>query len=180
MKTAGRRGRTSPAVAIVGALAAAWGSVAPALAAAPHAFGMVGVARQQTAVLNVVLTEPDGGDRGCRVVLSFVDARGRVLHDRAGNEVSQSFVLIGNVAASLHLRAVEVLGGGASRRSIRPVVSFPPETEGSTECTSLVATIEIVAQDGSTSLFDTIGEPCPADPPPPCPYRRILGDIIGH
>src|SRR5437867_13354608 len=43
-------------------------------------FGMIGIARTQTARLNIVATAPDGGDLPpCRVQLQFRDGRGALI-----------------------------------------------------------------------------------------------------
>src|SRR5262245_48193118 len=67
--------------------------------------GMVGLARTQTAILNAVLTQPpDPVAPACVMVLSFVDASGRLFHDAAGAEITKRVELRGNVAQSILLR----------------------------------------------------------------------------
>src|SRR5262245_20625133 len=54
----------------------------------PPAFGMVGLARSQTAILNVVLAPvPEDVQPPCLVDLSFADASGRSFRDAAGHDV---------------------------------------------------------------------------------------------
>jgi hypothetical protein len=167
------RGRQAAALAV--GLAAALGAGATARAAAPHTFGMVGLARSQTAYLHAVLTRPpDTAHPGCRVTLSFVDARGQVFHDRAGNEVKETFVLRDNVASTLRLRSSDALAAGESRTLMRGVVSYPPETEGRSDCRSIMVVKEIAGVSGRGRVIDSIGEPCEDIPSPPCPRREII------
>lgn len=109
-------------------------------------FGMVGLSRTQTAVLNVVLTgTPDDRRPACRRVLSFVDGQGRRFHDSAGNEVSRQVELRGNAAESLTLRSRDVLGDGQLRAPIRAVLTAPHDDGTASDCRGLVATLEIVS-----------------------------------
>jgi hypothetical protein len=119
----------------------------------PPAFGMIGLARTQTAILNAVLTEAGGGTRtGCHVVLSFVDAAGEPLHEAAGNPVSQKVTLHGGAAQSLHLPAVQALPAGQVRVPIRAVIGAGPEPAAA-DCGGLVTTLEIVNARGRTTVF---------------------------
>jgi hypothetical protein len=139
----------------------------------PPAFGMVGLARTQTAVLSVVVTPvPDDGapppdpddSRRCRMVLSFVGGNGEAFHDAAGNEVSRLVTLRGRAAASLTLRAQDVLTGTQLRTPIRPVLAPPPDDSVPSDCRRLVATLEIVGPLGATQILYS---PPPDDQAPP-------------
>jgi hypothetical protein len=142
------------------------------------AFGMVGLARTQTAVLNVVLSPvpedgspPPDDDRSCRVVLSFVGASGEPFHDAAGNEIKKMVTLRRQVAGSLTLRSQDVLTGTQVRAPIRAVLTPVPNDGAPAACRRLVATLEIVGPLGATQLLYT---PPPDDnqPPPDDNLRR--------
>lgn len=163
----------------------------------PARFGMVGLARTQMAVLNAVLAVPipNDGRSSCRLVLSFVDGQGRPFHDASGSEVSKLIELRGGAADSIRLRAADVLLDGQLRIPIRAVVT-PVPNDGSpvpedgtpvpddgipvpddgipvpndgvpSDCTGLVATLEIVGPLGATQLLYTPipndGQPVPND-----------------
>jgi hypothetical protein len=168
--TGGRR-----AGVLAAGLSAALGLAAPALAFDPQpeppAFGMVGLARSQSASLTAVLTQPpDPSHEGCGVTLSFVDEAGKVLKDAAGTPLVREYVLTGNVARSLVVRAEDVLGDGQTRRAIRAVVADLPGKDAPTECVGLVATFEIVASTGATTIAQQLSVEPPRDPCPPAPY----------
>jgi hypothetical protein len=146
----------------------------------PPAFGVVGIGRGQFAVLNAVLTQPvpddsspppDDNRSGCRLVLSFVGADGRTLLDASGAEAKKSVELRGGVAESLVLQAADVLADGQLRRSIRAVMIGPPDDSIPSDCTGLVATMEIVGPNGWTQvLYAPIPDdnsPVPDDGAPP-------------
>jgi hypothetical protein len=163
-----RRGRV---VVVVAALAAVVGVAAAGVGRAQRqelpAFGMVGLARGQVAVLNLVdVGFPDGRD-ACRVTAAFVDETGQVLHDRAGNPVQQTFLLRPNVAVALRLRAEDILGNRQVRRTTRVVLADPGDDVPS-NCGCLVANRELVAANGIT-LLDIYGKPPGGggNPPPP-------------
>jgi hypothetical protein len=163
-------------VAVASALTAVVGAAVAVAAERTElpAFGLVGLARGQTAVLNLVDVGLPSGRPTCQVTAAFVDATGQVLHDRAGNPVQQTFVLRPNVAASLRLRAEDVLGNRQLRRSTR-VVLVPSETAPS-DCACLVANREIVAPNGAT-LLDERGQPPNGggNPPPPPICEQFIG-----
>src|SRR5262245_27908923 len=109
----------------------------------PPAFGMMGLARTQWAILNAVLTQPpDPAAPACEMVLSFVDAGGRLFHDAAGNELTKRVSLRGNVAQSIVVRSQDVVPDGQFRTSIRGVVQPPdPGQPPDPQCVGLVATV---------------------------------------
>jgi hypothetical protein len=116
------------------------------------AFGMVGLARTQTAVLNVVLNPtPDDGHPPCMLELSFVDAAGHVFRDAAGLEVKKTVELRGNVAASLVLRWQDAIPDGQLRVPMRAVAQ--PVPAAGTECSGLAASLEIVDALGMTRVL---------------------------
>jgi hypothetical protein len=129
------------------------------------AFGMVGVARRQTAILNAVLTHAPNGDHpGCAVTMSFVDATGTVFRDRTGTEVKKRVVLRDNVADSLLLPAADVLGVFERRKSIRAAVVETPDPGAVSDCCALTLTLEIVGATGSTSELALPRAPNPPNP----------------
>lgn len=164
------RGKRRAALA---AMAVLVGVAAPALVFAVTSelpvFGMLGLGRGRAAVLHLVLVHPPNPlHPGCRVTASFVDARGQVFHDRAGNPVEQTFALRDNVAAALTLRAADILATGETRKPIRAVLTDPPDDGTPSDCTCLVATEEIVGASGRTDL-SIYGQRPPGggNPPPP-------------
>lgn len=166
-----RDGRWTRVIALVVGLAAVLAMAEPALAfdlqPEPHAFGMVGLARSQRAVLNAVQTQPSTDpDRGvCEITLSFVDAGGQTFRDPAGNEVKQTFVLRGSQAVMIGLRASDILGETGRRKPIRPVTAT-----NSCACVGVVATWEIVSPGGAATSTGELGyrSPNPPDPPGGC------------
>jgi len=136
-------------------------------------FGMVGLARTQTAVLSAVLTSPtpDDGRAACRMVLSFVDAQGRPFHDAAGGAVSELIELRGGAAQSIRLRSGDVLRSDQLRIPIRAVLTPTPDDGLASHCSGLVATLEIVSALGVTEVLHS---PTPDDGLPPPDDRRGL------
>jgi len=119
----------------------------------PPKFGIVGVARDQAVVLNAVLGEPpDDGHPGCLVDLSFVGADGNTLVNAAGQAISLRTTLRGNVAQKLAFRAENVMREGQLRLPIRAVLADTPDDGTPSDCTGLIATVELVAPNGWTTL----------------------------
>jgi hypothetical protein len=119
----------------------------------PPRFGIVGLARDQSAVLNVVLgVPPDPGHPGCQAVLSFAGADGRTLVTSSGAEIKKLVALRGSAAKRLSFRAADVLPEGQQRLSLRAVVDLPPDPDAPSDCTGLIATVELVAPNGWTTL----------------------------
>jgi hypothetical protein len=157
-----------PVVFLAGALALA-GSPGASAEELPI-FGMQGLARGQTATLNLVIVQPPDDDRpACRVTASFVDANGEVLRDAAGNAIEETLTLRPEVAAQLSVEAAEVLGRREQRKSIRPVLVSPPDDGTPSDCTCLVATRETVDSSGRTSASDYGQRPPGGGNPPPPP-----------
>jgi hypothetical protein len=130
----------------------------------PPAFGMVGMSQTQTAMLNAVLTHAADSTRpGCDVVLSFVDADGAPFHDAAGTEITKRVTLKGARAESLRLRPSEAMPDGQMRAPIRAVVTLPPDPMEPSDCTGLVATLELVSRRGLTQTL--YASPALAAPP---------------
>jgi hypothetical protein len=172
-QTAARESRPRARGLAVG-LSAALGLAAPALAFNPQpeppAFGMVGLGRYQSASLTAVLTQPaDPSHPGCGVMLSFVDETGNVLKDAAGNKFVKKYVLTGNVARSLVLRAEDILADGQTRKAIRAVVADLPDADAPTACVGMVAVFEIIAPNGWTAVVQELSISPPRDPCPPDP-----------
>jgi hypothetical protein len=151
-------------------LGAAWLAAAGPAAAfnpqpEPPAFGMMGLARTQWALLTAVLTQPpDPGAPACEMALSFVDSTGRLLNDAAGNPLTRRVSLRGNVAASLQVRSQDVIPDGQLRFAIRGVVQPPdPGQPPDPQCVGLVATVEIVDLLGATRVL-AVSQIHPPDP----------------
>jgi hypothetical protein len=135
----------------------------------PPRFGIVGLARGQTAVINAVLGEPPDDNRpACLLVLSFVGADGRTLAGAGGRESRKVVALRGNVAASLSVRAADVLDEGQLRLPIRAVLGNPPDDGVPSDCRGLLASVEIVGPLGHTQLYvpPDPGHPPDTDVPP--------------
>lgn len=149
----------------------------------PPAFGMIGLARGQFAVLSAVLVgppddgtpppddqlpPPDDNRPACRLILAFVGADGRTLVDAAGLPTQKTVALRGGIAGSLMLRATDVLGTGQLRRPIRAVVVGPPDDDAPSDCRGLVATMELVNALGWTEVLyaPAVQPPDPVQPPP--------------
>jgi hypothetical protein len=131
------------------------------LTAAAVIFGMVGLARTQTAVLNVVLTPtPDDGRPPCVLDLSFVDASGHVFRSAAGLDVAKRVTLRRNVADSLALRWQDVVPAGQLRAPIRAVAAPTPDGGNQAGCTGLAVSLEIVDALGFTHV---LYQPTPDD-----------------
>jgi len=115
-------------------------------------FGPVGIARGQTAVLNVVLLEvpPDP----CRATLSFYDAAGDLLGNREEPATAEVTLEEPNVTASFELPAVQALGEGQVRAEILPAVQAPPNP-----CADLVATLEVYGPGAATQIYWTTPGP---------------------
>ncbi|MBM3819968.1 MAG: hypothetical protein FJW14_13260 [Acidimicrobiia bacterium] len=159
------------AVAAAGAalvMIAAWPAIVRAFNPQPDPpgkpFGMVGLARMQTARLNVVNLgsgDPPGeaDPPGCRVTLGFVDGTGRSFTDRMGMEIVSEASLMPGEATHLDLRAGDALRDRGTRRvQIRPGIDPGSEVGGAvphlSPCTGLVATLEIFdSATGATTLL---------------------------
>ena len=119
----------------------------------PPGFGIVGVARDQSAVLNVVLgIPPDTGHPGFQAVLSFAGADGRTLVSASGDQIKKLVTLRGGAARRLSFRAADVMPEGQQRLPLRAVVEHPPDADVPSDCTGLIATVELVAPNGWTTL----------------------------
>ena len=159
--------------------AVAWAvaSVAVLMAAAPlsaelPAYGMMTVGRRQTAVLHAVLThQPSADHPGCRLTASFVDAQGDTLTNAAGLPIQASWVLKDNVAASLSLRAADVLGDLEARKLVRPAV-LEDTAAGASDCCALTLTVEVSSSFGGTSLVAYPRFPNPPSPICLAPIER--------
>jgi hypothetical protein len=146
-------------IAWVVGVAALVGMSGPVKAEPPlPAFGMAGLATGQVAILTLVLTDaPD--DLDCRVRGAFVNATGQVFIDATGHEVMKDFTLQPNVADTLRLRSADILAGQA-RTLIRAVLTPVPNDPTESDCTRLIANVEIVnASTGETSVLIYPAEP---------------------
>jgi hypothetical protein len=134
-------------------------------------FGMVGIARDQGAVINAVMANPpDDGHPGCRLVLTFVGADGRTLVNSSHTEIKKLVTLRGSTAERLAFRAADVIPENQLRLPIRAVLASPPDDGTPSACTGMVATLELVAPNGWTTLSQGL-PPCDdtdADPSNDC------------
>jgi hypothetical protein len=175
----------------VGAFASAQTLVPATEAAKFPTFGMIGLAKGQVAILNLVLSEPPADDHpGCQVTASFVDAQGIVFNDLGGNPVKETFTLQPQIASDLKLPAAQILEIGQLRKPIRAVVTAAANTTEnfaalrssatsavetpSSRCTCLVANVELVNPNGQTAIVD-YGKPSPPDPINPLPSAPTDG-----
>jgi hypothetical protein len=177
-------------VALGVALASAQTLVPATEAAKLPTFGMIGLAKGQVAVLNLVLSEPPAADHpGCQVTASFVDAQGMVFNDLSGNPVKETFTLQPQIASEFKMHAAQVLEVGRLRKPIRAVVTAAPtenlnlaaqrssltsDVETPSRCTCLVANVELVNPTGQTAIVD-YGKPNPPDPINPLPSAPTDG-----
>jgi hypothetical protein len=124
---------------------------------------MVGLAEEQTAILNVVVVDERGADRAsCVLNLSFVDENGIIVVDTTGDPLARDVELRPGVAAALSLRAEDLELD--QRKPIRAVLARPDDDRLS-DCTGLVPTLEIVNDDGETQVL--YYPPDPVHPPDP-------------
>jgi hypothetical protein len=180
-------------------VALAWGGAARLHAIEPPEpdFGLVGIARGETARLSLVLCDGsvrpgDGSVRlcdgsvvpgvaaACSVSIGFVDATGDPIRDRSGRAVAVTRRLRLGVATSLDLSSSEVLAGGRLRRSFRPVVRVlqeppepdiePPDPDAVNPCAGLVRTLEVF--DTATGRTSFVYAPSPRFTEPPEPEHR--------
>jgi hypothetical protein len=122
--------------------------------------GMVGIARDQRAVISAVMASPpDDSHPGCRLVLSFVGADGQTLVDSSRAEIKKLVTLRGNVAERLAFRAADVMPENQLRLPIRAVLGNPPDDGIPSHCAAVLVTVELVAPNGWTILNQS---------PPPC------------
>jgi hypothetical protein len=158
------------ALATVGALAA-WAAiqvraVEPDSGDRPSRFGMVGIARAQTARLNVVNVRaqaPDSGDLPsgpCRVELQFLDSQGMVLKM---SEVSLApgqagfLDLARGDAPSQPGRLGALTPDGPDRQQIRAVWQTPDNPD-MPECgrSNFIGTVEVFGRDGKTTVLYSV------------------------
>jgi len=123
-------------------------------------FGLIGMARAQTARLNVINLpppDPEYPPNPCVVTLEFLNEQGEVFRDRAGNLVATRAELPPGESVFLELRAADALAGStALRRPFRVqverrsgVVEYPPNP-----CDGIVPTLEVYDNfTGRTMVF---------------------------
>jgi hypothetical protein len=186
--------RSAVCIALVGTAAFALVAVWPEIVRAfnpqpdpPGRFGMVGLARGQTARLNVVNLgsgdppgEADPPGELCRVTLGFVDASGRPFMDEMGNEIMKQVALPAVQSEFLDLRLSDPPSGkradppGVRRVQIRAGIDPESERGGAVPhlnpCGNLVATLEIF--DTATGLTTLVYHP-------PDPGMGAVGDPTG-
>jgi hypothetical protein len=100
----------------------------PALVVGRISFGMIGIARGQTARLNV--TNPDE-TRPVVINWKLLDSDSEVLRRRDGQPIERTMTLAAGHSAFLQVNADNLLGRDEVRLNLRAVVSFhpPPEPE---------------------------------------------------
>jgi hypothetical protein len=136
----------------VGFAAASWAQVTPG----PPDFGMVGLARGETARFSAVLVgNPDLYPPGpCRVRLGFVDAAGNAIRNRAGAPVAVVENLRRGHVVSVDLPSAEALGDGSVRKAIRAVLTDPPDPDFPPgPCDALMGTVEIFSNESGRTLL---------------------------
>ena len=149
-------------------------------------FGLVGIARGQTARLNVSLCDGsarlgDGSVRlcdgsvmpgeaaTCTVTLGFVDASGAPIQDRAGRTIAATRTVRTGESTSFDLHAAEALALGGLRRSFRAVVRTqePPDPDSPHPCHGLVRTLEVFDTATGRTAFGYALNPRAQEPPEP-------------
>jgi hypothetical protein len=146
-------------------LATALGSDAGAQTPVPNdgreaRFGMMGLARLQTARLSVVnhttaaFVPPDPVRPPCRVRLGFVDDTGSPFARGDAAEIGGEFIVAHGQVVSLDLLAFDAFRGRTGNRvQFRPTVEFePPDDTSSDPCAFAVPTLEIIAALTNRSL----------------------------
>lgn len=160
----------------------------------PFKIAIVGIARGQTARLNVVVPPPDDiipppddiipppddeVPAACAVILGFLDAEGAPILDRAGSPLEKTVRLLPGESAFLDLPSSLLSFDGLRTRILAVVV--PPEDDGDDEespdaCAGLVATLEVFGTfTGRTQVFHSLEEVAGVDPQP---FRRAFG-LVG-
>jgi hypothetical protein len=93
----------------------------------PALFGMLGLARGQTARLHLLFPpEPIVPPEPIQVIMGFKDEDGRVLRDTEGREFQTEVELVPGVVETFELPAGDIAFDGL-RKEFRPFVAFPPE-----------------------------------------------------
>jgi hypothetical protein len=109
-------------------------------------FGLTGLARGQTASLNVVLPDSAHPPGPCVLTLRFLDARNEPFVARSGDPVRHDVALLPGEAAVLELTAASAFAGTSAlrrlfRASVEAAADVPPDLPS--PCTGLIATLEI-------------------------------------
>ena len=117
-------------------------------------FGMTGLARGQTARLNLVnLGGPDTAE-ACHATLSYLDAKGIIINWRDGTHAKLDADVFPTESIFLDLdsRALVVIGGRIQFRAlVEPAVPRDPAVD---PCANLVPTLEVFDQSTNrTTLF---------------------------
>jgi hypothetical protein len=133
-------------------------------------FGLVGLARFQTARLNVVsltVPSPEAPPGPCLVVLSFVDEAGEPIVGRGGQPVASEAELLPGQSTFLELSSAVALSGTvALRRQVRARVFVPdpgPPDVPPGPCAQLASTLEIIDQFTARTVLVLIPSPGPPD-----------------
>jgi hypothetical protein len=106
--------------------------------------GMMGLARGQTARLNVMAMAGDAqtSSSSCMAMLGFVDATGKAFTDANGMPIADKFELVPGQATELDLRGADAFRGStAMRRDIRATLAIAGVANG--PCARPLATVEI-------------------------------------
>jgi hypothetical protein len=137
------------------------------ISAAP--FGLVGLARFQTARLNVaslIVPGPEAPPGPCLVVLSFVDEAGEPILGRGGQPVDRGGAAPGAVRFSRTAAAVALSGMDVLRRQVRGRIFIPdpgPPDVPPGPCAQLASTLEIIDQFTARTMLVLTPNPGPPD-----------------
>jgi hypothetical protein len=138
---------TTRLVLLLAALAAAPAVRAQGVDPEPFRFGLVGLARLQTARLNLVNHPPDPGLPAdpCRVGLGFVDTGSNPFRSAAGLPIAAQYDLAAGASVSLDLPSADAFRGLTGLRvPIRATASAEPLPGAPVEaCARVVPTLEI-------------------------------------
>jgi hypothetical protein len=138
-------------------------------------FGLAGIAREQTARLNVInLHPPEPGlpSSPCAVALSFLDENGETFQDRDGIPVATSAALLPGQSAFLELSSADAFGEStALRKQFRALVERspgPPDVPPNPFCSGIVSTLEVYDNlTGRTTVLYYPPNPFMRNPGPP-------------
>lgn len=146
----------------------------------PPAFGMVGLARLQTARLSLVnLQPPDpqqwvGGVPRVGARLTFLDVTGRPFLDRTGASIGLDVDLEPGASAFVDLRSMDAFRNVTGPRvQFRPLVEFLDDPMMTTPCPCerAVATLEIFDELTGRTMVLYAQPPDPTQPPDPAEPR---------
>ena len=153
-------------------------------------FGLFGIARGQSALLNVSIGNP-GLRPGqlppdpCHVTLGFVNDSNQPLTNRRGGMITADGIVRPGASLSLEIHSAEVFNAGdGGRKLMRPVVIgevVPGNPDLPAACPGLAATLEVLdSAAGATSVLyaPTAGFTAPGNPDQPA--FGLVGVVRGQ